>query len=511
MKKIVVVGAGPGGLAAAMQLSAAGHHVTVFEKQGQLGGRTSKLTLGDYQFDLGPTFYMMPEVLEEAFERSGRNLHNYVDMREIDPLYTLKFGDVSFTPSRNVEETRAQIERLFPGNGEGYQRFLALEEKKFERVTALLKQPFTRFRDFFSKEMILALPRLNAFDTVYGRLSTYFTDERLKWAFSFQAKYLGMSAWDCPGTFTILSFLEHYHGLFHPIGGVNQVCEAMGRVIREYGGEIFLNTPVKQVLVENGSAHGVLLESGEEIAADDVVINADFGYAASHLFDQSNLKKYKKEKLAKKKLSLSTFMLYLGVDKPLDLPHHMVLFSENYQKNVEDITKRGIVSEDLSIYVHNPSKLDPTLAPKGKSALYILVPVPNLDAGIDWETVKPELREQILDRLAEESGLEDLREHIEVEKIISPLEWEQDYHVYRGATFNLGHQLKQMMYFRPHNKFDDVDHCFLVGGGTHPGSGLPTIFQSAIISTDLLQQQYSSDADAPRSDQEEVIPMKETV
>ncbi|WP_079707897.1 phytoene desaturase family protein [Paraliobacillus ryukyuensis] len=493
-KQVIVVGAGPGGLAAAMQLSAAGYQVKVLEKQAQVGGRTSKLQLGDYQFDLGPTFFMMPQILEEVFARSGRDLHEYVDMREVSPLYTLKFGDVAFSPSRDMEYTKQEISRLFPGNEAGYEKFLRIEGEKFDRVINLLKQPFTSIGDFFTKDMWRALPRLNAFDTVYGRLSKYFTDERLKWAFSFQAKYLGMSAWDCPGTFTILSFLEHRYGLFHPIGGVNQVCHAMARVIEENGGEVLTNTGVDQVIVDNGKATGVQLENGATVQADDVIINADFGYAMTNLFDQNDLRKYKQENLEKKGLSLSTFMLYLGVDDTLDLPHHMVLFADDYKQNVDDITKEGKISSDASIYVHNPSRLDPTLAPTGKSALYVLMPVPNLEASIDWEEQKPLVKEQILDRLEKEPGLAGLREKIEVEKIVSPLEWEKEYYVYRGATFNLSHSLDQMMYFRPHNKFEDVEHCFLVGGGTHPGSGLPTIFQSAIISSDLLQDQYGTKA-----------------
>ncbi|SDC20149.1 phytoene desaturase [Pelagirhabdus alkalitolerans] len=490
-KQIIVVGAGPGGLATAMQLQASGYQVKVYEKQSVVGGRTSKLTVGDYEFDLGPTFYMMPDRLEEVFSESGRNLHDYVDMREIDPLYTLKFGDVEFKPSRDHEKTRKEIARLFPGDEKGYDLYLEKEAKKFDRVVDLLKRPFMKWSDYFSIELFKAIPHLSAFDTVYGQLSKYFNDERLKWAFSFQSKYLGMSAWECPGTFTILSYLEHSQGLYHPIGGVNQVCEAMATVIKEYGGEIYLNEPVDRVIVEGGSAKGVQLASGESVMADDIVMNADFGYAVTELFDQKDLKAFKREKVDKKSVSLSTFMLYLGVDKPLDLPHHMVLFADDYETNVNDVTNGNHLSEDASIYVHNPSVIDPTLAPKGKSALYILVPVPNLEADIDWEEKTPLLREQVLSRLEQEPGLENLRQHIEVEKIVSPREWKEDYHVYKGATFNLSHELKQMMTFRPHNKFQDVEHVFLAGGGTHPGSGLPTIFQSSLITKRLIDKQYN--------------------
>ena len=489
-KKVTVIGAGPGGLAVSMLLVAKGYEVVVYEKQSYIGGRTSRLTLGEYNFDLGPTFFMMPGILEEIFQMAGRQLQDYVQIQEINPLYTLKFKDLSFTPTRNYEEMIQEIENKFPGNGAGYDQFMKIEGEKFDRVTKLLQQPFTKITDLITRNMVSAFPKLNALDTVYGRLSNYFSDERLKWAFSFQAKYLGMSPWECPGTFTILSYLEHRFGLFHPIGGVNKLCEAMAQVIEEYGGKIHTGTGVKQVVVKEKKAVGVLLENGEMVPSDDVIINADFGHAATNLFKQRDLKKYRKENLEKKKLSCSTFMLYLGINKPLNLPHHMILFADDYKQNVDEMTKEMKLSEDPSIYVHNPSKIDPTLAPKGKSALYVLMPVPNLQADIDWGKEKHGVREKILSVLELEPELHDIRSHIEVEKIVTPIDWQNEMYVYKGATFSLAHNLSQMMYFRPHNKFEDVNHCFLVGGGTHPGSGLPTIFESAKISATLLNQQY---------------------
>lgn len=489
-KKIVIIGAGPGGLASGMLLSAKGHHVTIYEKMDHIGGRTSAVKLGDYTFDRGATFFMMPQLLEELFQSVDRNLHDYIDMKEINPLYTLRFGETDFSPSQYPEQTEAQIEALFPGNTEGYRRFMKQEGKKFDRVIRLLQQPFSKWTDYLRMDVLKALPRLDAWNSVYKRLSGYFTDERLRWAFSFQAKYLGMSAWECPATFTILSYLEHRYGLYHPIGGVNQVCEAMARVIEENGGHIELGTPVKQILTQNQVAKGVILESGKRVEADDVVINADFSYAAASLFPEGELKKYNKTKLDERSYSCSTFMLYLGINRPITLPHHTIFFAQDYKKNVEELTKQGELSEDPSIYVHNPSGLDPTLAPAGHSALYILMPVPNLDADLDWEKLGDQVREQILDRLELEPELKGLRDAIVVEKRITPQDWQDDHHVYKGATFNLSHNLGQMMVLRPHNRFEEVDHCFLVGGGTHPGSGLPTIFESAKISAALLEQQY---------------------
>lgn len=488
-RRIIVIGAGPGGLAAAMLLSAKGYDVQIYEKQSYFGGRTSRLSMGPYHFDRGPTFFMMPQLLEELFHEAGGKLSDYVEIKEIDPLYTLKFGDQVFRPTRDRERMKAEIEKLFPGNMEGYERFMSIEGDKFNRVEKLLQQPFSRLAHYLNWNVFKALPKLNAFDTVYGRLSHYFNDERLKWAFSFQAKYLGMSPWECPGTFTILSYLEHRYGLFHPIGGLNRLMEAMVKMIRQNGGQITLGQGVRQILVEDGIAVGVELDNGETDRSDYVVVNADFGYAAAHLFPTGTLRKYAPERLAKKKLSCSTFMVYLGLDITLPLPHHMILFAEDYQKNVNEMTKTQVLSEDPSIYIHNPSPMDSTLAPPGHSALYMLMPVPNTTAAIDWSTEKEAVRNLMIDRLAKETGHPDIRSHITAEQIITPADWEHDMNIYKGATFSFAHSLDQMMYFRPHNRFEEVENCYLTGGGTHPGSGLPTIFESAKISVKLLTAQ----------------------
>ncbi|MBB3112890.1 phytoene desaturase [Paenibacillus phyllosphaerae] len=491
-RNIAIIGAGPGGLAAGMLLAGQGYDVTIYEKQTYIGGRTSRLQLGDYLFDRGPTFLMYPSLLEELFQSVGRSLYDYVKLVTLDPLYRLQFGELQFSPSANPEHTEALIEQHFPGNGAGFQRFMAEEGKKFDRVSPLLQRPFGKLSDYMSRELFAALPRLNAIDSVYDRLSRYFDDERLKFAFTFQAKYLGMSPWECPGTFTILSYLEHKFGLHHPIGGVNRICEAMHQVIREYGGRVMLSTGVKQVLVRGGRAVGVLLENGEKVAADHVIVNADYGTAMHGLFDERDLSRHKPVKVARKKYSCSTYMLYLGVNRAVDLPHHNVLFAEDYRANVRDIMQTKVLSKDASIYIHNPGISDPTLAPAGKSALYALMPVPNLTGSVDWQEQAEAVREQMISRMEQLPELAGIRQDIEVERTITPLDWQVDHDVYRGATFNLAHTLDQMMLLRPHNRFEDVGNCWLVGGGTHPGSGLPTIFESARISTRLLMEQDRS-------------------
>ncbi|WP_438444864.1 phytoene desaturase family protein [Gorillibacterium sp. sgz5001074] len=484
--RVAIVGAGPGGLAAGMLLASQGLSVDIYEKQAFIGGRSSRLELGDYRFDRGATFVLMPHVWEELFAAAGRSLTDYVEWHRLDPMYRLQFGELQLHPTTDQDAMAEQIERYFPGEGDNYRRFMRDEEEKFNRLMPLLQRPFRGLRDYVSLDVLRALPKLHATETVYSRLSRYFKDERLKAAFSFQAKYLGMSPWECPGTFTILSFLEHRFGLVHPVGGVNRLFDAMAAVIREHGGRIHTQTPVERVLVEQGRAKGLRLQGGERIQADDVVIGADFAHAAARLFAPGTLRKYTKEKLDQKKYSCSTFMLYLGVNRKVQLPHHTVLFAEDYRRNVEDITQRGVLSEEPSLYVHNPGLLDPTLAPPGKSALYVLVPVPNLSADVSWPEQRERFRSLVLDRLEREPELAGLRDDIEEERIITPQDWQDDLDVYRGAVFNLAHSLDQMLAFRPRNRFEEVQRCWLVGGGTHPGSGLPTIIESAKISCAML-------------------------
>ncbi|WP_017810998.1 phytoene desaturase family protein [Paenibacillus shenyangensis] len=488
-RKAVIVGAGPGGLAAGMLLASHGYEVDVYEKQAVVGGRSSRLHLGEYQFDRGATFLMMPHLIEELFEMSGRSLDNYVDMQELTPLYSLHFGDMVFKPSRDREDTAAQIARLFPGDEQGYYRYLEEEDVKLDKVMPLLRRPFAGLADYMRADVIRALPKLHLNDTVYGRLSRYFKDERLKQAFTFQSKYLGMSAWECPGTFTILSYLEHRYGLFHPKGGLNSVFEAMAKVISEHGGRVHTSRGVQRVITQGRKATGVVLDNEEQVNADHVVINADFATAMNQLFEPGVLRKYAPEQLAQKKYSCSAAMLYLGIDGAVDLEHHSVHFSADYHKNVDEITKFKTLSEDPSIYVHNPSVLDDTLAPAGKSALYILMPTPNLTGETDWEAKREQVKEQMLNRAEQIPQLQGLRDRIEEMSFFTPLDWEQQLDVYQGATFNLTHNLGQMMAFRPHNQFEEVDGVWLVGGGTHPGSGLPTIFESARISTSLIFKQ----------------------
>jgi phytoene desaturase len=299
-----------------------------------------------------------------------------------------------------------------------------------------------------------------------------------------------MSAWECPGAFAMLSYMEHEHGIFHTKGGLSEIPAGLGRAAADCGAKIHTGTAVKELILDGRKVAGVELENGEKVYADSVVINADFAQAMSQLVPDGALKKYTKEKLNSMKYSCSTFMMHLGVDKLYDLPHHTIVFAKDYKKNVDEIFTSGQESDDISFYIRNASVTDPTLAPEGKSSLYILVPTPNLDGDIDWEEAQARYRGLTMKALADRLGMDDLEEHIEVEKIYTPKTWETELDIFKGATFNLSHCLSQLAFMRPRNRFEEFRNCYLVGGGTHPGSGLPTIFESARISSNLISDSF---------------------
>lgn len=488
-KKVIVIGAGPGGLTAAMILQHRGFDVSIFEKDNEVGGRNKSLKLLEYTFDVGPTFLMMPFILDEVFKEVDEKIDSHLKLIPLDPIYSLHFESldktINITP---LHEKMAEIiEKEFGEKKEGFFKYLENESERLKYLMPCFKKPYLKITDMFKNPLLRALPHLDIGKSVWNVLSKYFKNENLRLCFTFQSKYLGMSAWECPAAFAMIAYVEHEYGIHHVIGGLNRISKSMAKIFQNKGGRLFLNSPVEKIINEGRKVKGVKLKNGEVVYSDYVIVNADFSYSVLNLMDKNYVRKYSLEKLNKKKYSCSTFMIYLGLKKKYThLSHHNVFFAKNYKKNVDDIFKNMKLQEDISFYIQNASITDLTLAPEGKSTLYILVPVANLKANINWETEKINFRNKVIDEVKKRAKLYDLEENIEVEHIITPQDWQQDYNVFLGATFNLGHNLSQMLYFRPRNKFECFENLYLVGGGTHPGSGLPTIYESGRIAANLI-------------------------
>ena len=485
--KVAIIGAGPGGLASALLLAKSGVDVTVFERSSAVGGRNKVFDRDGFKFDLGPTFFHYPEVIEDIFKAIGLDAHDELNLHKLDLNYRLIFGQGGqLDCTSDLDEMTERIRALSgDNNANAFRRYVADNRVKLHKSKACLQEPWYGPTDLLSKRAMRVAGVLRPQRSVAGDLMKLFDDDRLMLAMSFQTKYLGMSPFNCPSLFTMLAFLEYEYGIFHPIGGLGSVSERMASIAKDLGVTFRMNEAVESVIMDGKTIKGVRTGKGE-FFADKVVMNADFAQGMTQLFPDSVRKKWTNKKLDGKKYSCSTFMLYLGIDKTYeDLPHHQIYASANYQKNLEDIEKNHKLTwDDPSVYVQNACVVDPSLAPEGCSTVYALVPVSHIHENIDWSKEKDAYRDRVLEQIEEKLGFEGLRDHIVTEMVITPEDWGD--HCYRGAVFNLAHGLDQMLWRRPKNQFDEINNLYLVGGGTHPGSGLPVIYESARISSKLL-------------------------
>ena len=485
--RVVVIGAGPGGLASALQLAHGGAEVTVLEARSQVGGRCASIYANGFRFDTGPTFYLYPRILREIFQSVGRDIDVEIPMKRLDPQYRVSFGAGGHLDcTHDLGEMDRQIAEMSPDDVGALKKYLDHNRVKLAKFRPIFESPFNSMLDLLRPSVLAAASLVKPWKTLGRDLQSYFRDPRLVIAFSFQAKYLGMSPFKCPSLFSILSFLEYEYGVFHPLGGCGQVSERMAEVAKEIGCEIRTDEAVESLEFKGKRVTAVVTSKGR-YEADALVINADFANAMQKLVPDELRKRWSNAKIARKRFSCSTFMMYLGIKgRYQNLKHHTIHISKDYDRNLRQIEKEMVLPDDPSIYVQNPCVTDSSLAPEGKSTLYVLVPVPHLSPNTPWDEAQTQaFRETTFQKLAQ-IGLSNLRSKIEYEQIVTPANWRDDFSVYRGATFNLAHNLGQMLHLRPHNKFEELEGVYLVGGGTHPGSGLPVIYESSRITCKQL-------------------------
>lgn len=475
--RVALIGAGVGGLAAAARLAHAGFEVDVFEKGKGPGGRANQFDLDGYKFDTGPTLLLMPEVLDETFRSVGRHYGDYLHLQRCDPNYRIHFRDGSdVTFSTDLVQMQRELERIEPGVFPRYLKFLSRGELQYRTsVEHFVGRNFDHVGQMFTPANFKRVLDMRALNNMYKEVSRTFHDDRLRAAMTFQTMYLGISPFESPAVYGLLPYTELAVGIWFPKGGMYAVPLAMEKLARELGARFHYRTPVQRILTDGNRAKGVMLEGGEKVDADLVLCNADLPWAYENLLGEGSAPK----SLRRMKYTSGTYMIYAGVKKKLpELQHHNVMFGNDYAGAFDDIFQKGRVPADPSFYVNIPSRTDAALAPAGKDAMYILVPVPNQDANLDWSVEGPKLREKIFARL-KELGHGDLERHIEVEKVFTPDDMAAEWNLARGAAFGLSHHFTQVGPFRPTNQDPKLKNLFFVGASTQPGTGVPMVMLSA--------------------------------
>ncbi|MDQ3237473.1 MAG: phytoene desaturase family protein [Actinomycetota bacterium] len=476
-KRVAVVGAGMGGLAAAIRLSALGFEVEVFEKNGQAGGRMGRLEADGFTFDTGPSLLLMTDTYRELFRFAGRDLEDYVNLIPLDGQYRVTFGDGdALTIRRMLPEMIRELERIEPGVTPRFYRFLEDACLKYRLGRSeFVERDFEGARDFFGLRNLRLLLKTKALGNYYRSVSRFFDSDKLRQAFSLQTMYLGLSPFEAPAVYSLLPYTELAEdGLWFPEGGMYALIQAMEKVAEELGVKVHLNSPVEEVVVQKGQARGVRV-NGEEVAADAVLVGADLPYAYRELLpDAANGDFGWRRKREKLEYTASAFMLYLGIDRKLDnMLHHNFYLSPKYRENFEQIFRDHALPDDPSFYAVVPSRTERGMAPEGMESLFVLVPVPHLGPNVDWERDGPAFKEKVYELLERRCGVS--RESVVYEKVRTPLDWRDEYNLEEGAAFGIGHGILQVGYFRPPMVSRSVGGLYFVGASTRPGTGVPLV------------------------------------
>lgn len=479
--KVIVIGSGLGGLAAAIRLRARGHEVLVLEAMDQPGGRAAVFEQDGFSFDAGPTVVTASYLFDELFALVGRERRDYVEFVPVDPYYRVLFPDGSrFDYVGEEERIVAQIEGFHRPDVDGYRRLADHARRIFDvGYTQLVDQPFGRFTDMV--KIVPDLVRLGCWRSMYGWVSQYIADPRLRQVFTFQPLLIGGNPFRAPAIYALIHWLERKWGVEFAKGGTTAIVRAMVRLLAEIGVEVRLNTPVTEIEVEGGRAVAVRTARGERIACESVVSNADPAMVYTRMVAPRHRRWNSDFMVRQKKLSMSLFVGYFGADRTWpDLAHHTIVLGSRYQELLEDIFERKVLAEDFSLYLHAPTRTDPSLAPPGKEAFYVLSPVPNTQADIDWEAKGGPYFDKIVEALSE-THVPGLKDHIVTRRHVTPRYFEHGLRSYGGAAFGPEPRLTQSAYFRYHNESEDVRGLYFVGAGTHPGAGMPGVLCSAKV------------------------------
>jgi phytoene desaturase len=477
----VIIGSGFGGLAAAVRLGARGYGVTVLEKLDAPGGRAYVLRQDGFTFDAGPTIVTAPFLLEELWELCGKRFADDVELKLMEPFYRIRFDNGElFDYSGDRERVRAEVARFAPGDLEGYDRYMQRSEAIFRvGFEQLGHVPFDSWRDM--ARIVPAMVRLESYRTVYGMVSKYIKDPRMRMVLSFHPLLIGGNPFTVTSIYSLISFLERRWGVYSAMGGTGSLVKGLVGLIEGQGGRIKCNAEVAEITTEGRRATGVRLAGGEWVPADVVVSNADAAWTYRHLVPAAARKRWTNSRVDRARYSNGLFVWYFGTRRRYaEVAHHSILLGPRYRGLLEDIFERKVLASDFSLYLHRPTATDPSLAPEGCDTFYALSPVPHLASGIDWSRAAEPYRAAIAGYLAE-SLLPGLEQEVATSRVATPQDFQDRLLSYRGAGFSLEPVLTQSAWFRPHNRSEDVDRLYLVGAGTHPGAGVPGVLSSARV------------------------------
>lgn len=489
-KQIIVIGSGFGGLSTAVRLQAAGHDVLLIEKRDKLGGRAYVYEENGFHFDGGPTVITAPYMFDDLFAINGKSRADYgVEFVACDPFYRIyDHHGKHFDYNGDTAFILEQIERWNPADKQGYLDFIDSTKDIFDTGMALIETPFLKFTDMV--KVAPDLVRLQSYKSVYPYVSQYIKDEFLRRCFSFHPLLIGGNPFDSTSIYALIHYLEREWGVWYSMGGTGAIVRGLGQLFEELGGRIMLNTEVDKITVDHGRATGVRLKNGTVYPADDVVSNADVAFTYLNMIDKQHRGLRNSDFRYKKatRYSMSLFVIYFGTKRRYNetgLQHHNIILGERYKHLLSDIFNKKLLPDDFSLYLHMPSKTDPSIAPEGHENFYVLSPVPHLGSGDDWDKLAIPYRDKILQFL-EENYLPDLRENIVALHHIDPLHFQNTLNSHLGAAFSVQPILTQSAWFRPHNRSEDIPNLYFVGAGTHPGAGLPGVLASGKIAADLI-------------------------
>jgi phytoene desaturase len=486
-RRVAVVGAGFGGLALAIRLQSAGLETTLIEARDKPGGRAYVWRDQGFTFDAGPTVITDPASLEELFALGGRRLADYAPLIPVTPFYRLLWpGNASFDYVNDQAELDRQIAERNPADVAGYRRFLQFSEEVYaEGYKRLGHVPFLKITD-----MLAAAPqlmRLQAWRSVYAKVSDYVQDDHLRQALSFHTLLVGGSPFAASSIYALIHALERDGGVWFAKGGTNALVAGLARLFEDLGGRMIVSDPVKRIETAGGRVTGVVHADGTAEAFDAVASNADIVHTYGHLLGGDARGRAVARSLKRKRFSPSLFVVHFGLNRTHPgLAHHTICFGPRYRGLIDEIYGKDALADDFSLYLHAPCVTDPSLAPPGCSTYYALSPVPHLGtAAIDWDVEGPRYADRILASL-EARCLPGLRADLVTRRIFTPKDFERELSAWRGSAFSLEPVLTQSAWFRTHNRDDVIGNLYFVGAGAHPGAGVPGVIGSPKATAGLM-------------------------